>query len=450
MRRIPIRLKLVGALLVPLVALVTVTAVEARSISDDVRAIKDEAELAEISLGPSSLVTHLEHERDAAGVYIIGQEDVFALPVEDNADARRRLDGALADFRADVEARGGWLREVYGPALEALDGLEELRREVDSHADGPRTLDDIDEARPVFDGYSDIMDLLLAANRQVVDAIHDSDLRRGAELYDLSARQTDAVARLVRTLLLSAVAGEANGLDRPDEIGEVARGLAEVEAYDRQIRLVAQDDYAPLADELHAADHIVQFPREARRALETGEIDVAAVMASSTGPDPEREGYTAFRAAVSELLQEQADDVRSAADARRLRYLALALVTVALALLITWLVSRSITRPLQSLTRQAREMADRRLPTAVREVLDAPLGDDVQIPQVERVEVATRDEVADVVEALNTVQDSALDLAVEQAVLRRNIADSFVNLGRRNQNLLGRQLDFITELESNE
>ena len=35
-------------------------------------------------------------------------------------------------------------------------------------------------------------------------------------------------------------------------------------------------------------------------------------------------------------------------------------------------------------------------------------------------------------------------------MLRRNIADSFVNLGRRNQNLLGRQLDFITELESKE
>jgi hypothetical protein len=64
--------------------------------------------------------------------------------------------------------------------------------------------------------------------------------------------------------------------------------------------------------------------------------------------------------------------------------------------------------------------------------------------------VRTRDEVADVATALNTVQDTALDLAVEQAVLRRNIADSFVNLGRRNQNLLGRQLDFITELEASE
>jgi signal transduction histidine kinase len=113
-------------------------------------------------------------------------------------------------------------------------------------------------------------------------------------------------------------------------------------------------------------------------------------------------------------------------------------------------VSRSITRPLRSLTRQAKEMAERRLPDAVLDILETPLGDDVQVPQVDPVVVNTRDEVADVSAALNTVQDTALDLAVEQAVLRRNIADSFVNLGRRNQNLLGRQLDFITELETNE
>jgi signal transduction histidine kinase len=113
-------------------------------------------------------------------------------------------------------------------------------------------------------------------------------------------------------------------------------------------------------------------------------------------------------------------------------------------------VSRSITRPLRALTRQASDMANHRLPDAVLDILDTPLGDDVTVPHVDAVAVQTRDEVADVAAALNTVQDSALDLAVEQAVLRRNIADSFVNLGRRNQNLLGRQLDFITELEHNE
>jgi anti-sigma regulatory factor (Ser/Thr protein kinase) len=52
--------------------------------------------------------------------------------------------------------------------------------------------------------------------------------------------------------------------------------------------------------------------------------------------------------------------------------------------------------------------------------------------------------------ALNSVQTSAADLAVEQALLRRNIADSFVNLGRRNQNLLGRQIDSITQMERDE
>ena len=116
----------------------------------------------------------------------------------------------------------------------------------------------------------------------------------------------------------------------------------------------------------------------------------------------------------------------------------------------TWLVSRSITRPLRSLTQQAKSMAENRLPAAVTDILETPLGEDVTVPTVEPVRVNTRDEVSDVADALNTVQDSALDLAVEQAVLRRNIADSFVNLGRRNQNLLGRQLDFITELETNE
>ena len=48
------------------------------------------------------------------------------------------------------------------------------------------------------------------------------------------------------------------------------------------------------------------------------------------------------------------------------------------------------------------------------------------------------------------MQVSAIGLAVEQVVLRRNIADSFVNLGRRNQNLLSRQLDLITHLEQEE
>jgi signal transduction histidine kinase len=107
-------------------------------------------------------------------------------------------------------------------------------------------------------------------------------------------------------------------------------------------------------------------------------------------------------------------------------------------------------RPLRSLTRQAREVARERLPRVLEEVLSRPLGEDVTVPEVPPVVVRTHDEVRDVADALTSVQLAAVDLAVEQAVLRRNIADSFVNLGRRNQNLLSRQLDFITHLERDE
>ena len=181
----------------------------------------------------------------------------------------------------------------------------------------------------------------------------------------------------------------------------------------------------------------------------SGNIDVTAFIASLDVPTLDQ-AYIGYQQELSDAIETRADELNDAASSRRQRYAILMALTFGAAVVLTVLVSLSITRPLRSLTRQAQDMAGRRLPNAVTEILDTPLGEDVQVPQVSPIRVVTRDEVADVADALNTVQDSALDLAVEQAVLRRNIADSFVNLGRRNQNLLGRQLDFITELESSE
>ncbi|HEY7073012.1 MAG TPA: ATP-binding protein, partial [Acidimicrobiales bacterium] len=178
------------------------------------------------------------------------------------------------------------------------------------------------------------------------------------------------------------------------------------------------------------------------------QVDFDAMLGSLNVPVDQ--GFMGLRDNLAAGLNQRADELNSMAAARERLYVGLAIVTLGAALVLAWLVSRSITKPLRSLTRQAAEMAERRLPEAVDHILDTPPGEDVAVPHVAPVSVHTRDEVADVAAALNTVQDTALDLAIEQAVLRRNIADSFVNLGRRNQNLLGRQLDFITELESNE
>jgi signal transduction histidine kinase len=183
-------------------------------------------------------------------------------------------------------------------------------------------------------------------------------------------------------------------------------------------------------------------------AIATGVVDGLAL---STAVDAPAGGdYTSYQGAIADALTHRAHELNTAATSRQRWFAAMAALVLVSATAVAWVVSRSITRPLRSLTRHAADVADRGLPEAVASILTAPLGENVVVPQVTSVQIDSSDEVSDLADAINTVQHAALDLAVEQAVLRRNIADSFVNLGRRNQNLLGRQLDFITELETNE
>ena len=149
-------------------------------------------------------------------------------------------------------------------------------------------------------------------------------------------------------------------------------------------------------------------------------------------------------------MEARADWLRNDATTKQRNYLLAAVGAVALALLVLALANRWITKPLSRLADEARVMASERLPNAVNSILETPLGDDVVPPTIEPIHVRGGAEVSGAVEALNAVQESAIGLAVEQVLLRRNIADSFVNLGRRNQNLLSRQLDLITHLEQEE
>jgi signal transduction histidine kinase len=448
-RRVPIRLKLGATLLVPVLALIAVAGLEMLSAAREVRDVHDQAEVATATLGPPSLLRHIELERNANSTYLLGTEDSVALTVENKEQAWEQTDAAIEDFRAMVEAEGGFLAEQYQPALDALDNIEGLRQQVRDYT-GERSPNNNPMTREVFDGYSEIMDALYAANAQVVPTIANSDLRRGAELADLAAHQRDTTARVLRVLLRAQFEGAKDGVNDPQEVADLARVLGTLRRNAETIQTKAEGPYEELADKLFATEHIQQYPEVLQDILDTGVVEIGLVLNTSTGSEPGKFGYSVFSAEVNDQLRADADDVRADADARLRTYGVLALLALLVALATTWLVSKSLTRPLRSLTQQATDMAKTRLPNAVRGILNTPLGEDVEIPRVEPVRVKTRDEVGDVADALNTVQETALELAVEQAVLRRNIADSFVNLGRRNQNLLGRQLDFITELEANE
>jgi signal transduction histidine kinase len=124
----------------------------------------------------------------------------------------------------------------------------------------------------------------------------------------------------------------------------------------------------------------------------------------------------------------------------------LTLAAVGAAVLLGVAATRSITRPVAALVAGAEDLADRVLPRAVEH---AQNGGAAVVP-ARGPGAGTTAELAALEAALGRVADTALHLAVEQSVLRRNTTESLANLGRRSQALVTRQLGFLSALERGE
>jgi signal transduction histidine kinase len=125
-------------------------------------------------------------------------------------------------------------------------------------------------------------------------------------------------------------------------------------------------------------------------------------------------------------------------------------VILLLALLATgavvYLIGRSMLRPLRVLRDTAMDVAERRLPKAV-EGMRAGEAPDVH---VRPTPVTTLEEFGQVARAFDAVHGQAVRLAAEQAALQTGVRSMFVNLSRRSQGLVERQLKLIEQLERNE
>ncbi|MGH9191879.1 MAG: nitrate- and nitrite sensing domain-containing protein, partial [Acidimicrobiales bacterium] len=372
--RIPIRRKLAAALAIPIAALLVVAGLEVLQSTREADEVKDQTDLATASIGPSGVINSLQNERNYASLWLLGQEANVEVPVESFDEAKQATDAAATSFRADVERKGGEVRETYGPALEALDGLPELRRQVDTF-EGERGLFNTDASDPNFQGYTEIVGPLFEANTQVALAIDDPILRRGVELTDISSRQTDMIARTIRSLLLPAVTPN-NVFDTPAEIAETSELFGQVIDNRAQILSLGTGVYQGATDRLIEESDATGFIPIVQETLDQAPGPVPIVEILDTVDIDQNTSYYGFRNRVEDVLLDRGGDLNAAADRTRMWFIVLAGVAVAVAVGVTWLVSRSITRPLRSLTGQATKMADHRLPEAVLDILETPLGED--------------------------------------------------------------------------
>ncbi|WP_345433338.1 sensor histidine kinase [Actinoallomurus vinaceus] len=134
---------------------------------------------------------------------------------------------------------------------------------------------------------------------------------------------------------------------------------------------------------------------------------------------------------------------RSAAIIGGLLLLVLIVVIIA-----TVIVAQSLVRPLRSLRAGALEIAGSRLPDLVRRLREPDAGNDPI--EVEPIAVFTADEIGEVARSFDEVHREAVRLASNEALLRGNVNAMFVNLSRRSQSLIERQLRLIEDLEQSE
>ncbi|GGP32231.1 sensor histidine kinase [Streptomyces melanogenes] len=439
LRPTTVRAKIVSLLMVPVVSLLALWGFATVTTAQDVSALRQLRRIDEQVRTPvAAAVAELQAERRSAVRYL-------AAPADDRATAytqqAKRTDGALARFRLgdkntvadEGDLPGGAadrLRQFVSraqqlPALRA----NALGRKAGWDAAYQQYTDTIALAFDVTGALTGIKDGSLGSDARVVH-----EFSRAAEML---ARE-DALlssAQLARTFTAAHHTAFAGAVDSRRTLTDAA--TADLSGTERAAwrTLSGQPAYTAL----RAAEDKVLTATPGR--------DAAQAVPDASWDD----ALTAIQKGMRDIESGAARDVVGRADpfARGLLTPAGAavlfgLVAVAASLVISVRIGRGLVVELVSLRNTALEIARRKLPAAMGRLR---AGEDLDVEAEAPRGPASEDEIGQVGEALGTVHRAALAAAVERAELASGISGVFVNLARRSQVLVHRQLNLLDSME---
>ncbi|MEV6635032.1 nitrate- and nitrite sensing domain-containing protein [Actinoplanes sp. NPDC051470] len=425
-----IRRRIVRTLALPVAAVLGLLGVITVIEVDGYRTAEASARAVTLVLSVQDLVQELQTERGLTAGLLGGNVGFKA----ELAPARQRVD----DRRAAVEALvadGGDVEDRVSTAVRKLDGLAGVRAGTDTSAAG---------RGPTFTFYTDRIADLTNVDFGL-DASTDTELRRGvAALQALSdAKEATAQERAFLNGVFSATGfGKGEFLQFVTMRASKDAALADFQRYATPTQLAAKD-YVLSTGPAQTAAYFEQV------ALAAGGSSYLLVNPQSwwSALTTVLDDMLRLEQHVGSVIRARAADLQDRATQRMIVLGAVALACFAGSVYLAAVASRSIARPLATLADEANRLAGETLPVSVQR---ATAGDPGAAPHELVVPDGASDEVKSVVSALDRVQATAFALATEQASLRHSTTESLANLGRRNQNLLRRQLGFITRLEREE
>ncbi|MFJ8940037.1 nitrate- and nitrite sensing domain-containing protein [Streptomyces sp. NPDC102365] len=432
-----IRRKIVALLLVPLVSLTGIWGFATVLTGREVNQLFETTFIVqEIGYPTEDVISVLQAERRQTLVYLADPRASDALT--DLRRTRSATDEVVAKIRRN--ARDSDVRDEMGSdtterltaILDAFDGVESLRQSVEDNT--------VTRAQ-ALDLYNRLVDpcYILLANVRILDNV-DVD-KQGRALVNMS-RARELLAREDALLGSALVVGKVTR----DEARDVSDLVAQ--------RTIMYEINLP---QLPAAER-VRYERYWKNAA-TAPLRVAeqSVLASAPGTprgvtakswdglaDEVLDGLDKYNTQAGDRFQDRVRPVAVGVIVKASVAGVLGLAAVLISLFMSVRIGRSLIRDLHRLRQEAHETAGVRLPSVMRRL---SAGEQVDVEtEVPRLEYE-KNEIGEVSQALNSLQRSAVEAAVKQSELRSGVSEVFVNLARRSQVLLHKQLTLLDTME---
>ncbi|XRQ13608.1 nitrate- and nitrite sensing domain-containing protein [Actinomadura welshii] len=436
------RTRLFALIAVPTIVAALLAGYRVQVSMDDADAYSRTGEMATLGKELTALAHEVESERDAmairaaGGGRAIGEEELKTRQEAVDAAARK-----VREASAGLEIDSPGLELAIGNVLDRVEDLPALRAVSGRLAPGP-----------IIDKYGEFIDDFSSYHLLVSQDAPTPELAQGAlALADLSGAK-DAASR--ERALIGAALWEGQFL--PTERGAVDEARADLNASIEAFRSSATPAQLQLFEDTVTGPELDRAEVTRLRALAVADSsqDLQVRLGTRTA-----NGWTSdssvridkLRTVEQDIAAELADaanDAKSSAQTDAVRDGALLFLVLAIVLATVILVARSLVRPLRRLQSGALEVAGTRLPGLVDRLRDPEAA--ASGIEVEPIEIDSTDEIGQVARAFDEVHREAVRLAADEAVLRGNINAMFVNLSRRSQSLIERQLRLIEELEQSE
>jgi signal transduction histidine kinase len=424
-------------------------------------------ELAKLSGWASTAVFLLENERDDNAGYIAQGRNDSALQGQVAKD-QGAADQVLKQIKdeAPVVTNGAYQSQVQLDLNNAVQGISDLKQ-VRIAAMNQTAGGTLYPAPPTILTYDRIITGLITFVSDVATGSGNVTLENQVSTLTSLLRVSDD-ASLERAYLYQALTKPTAQLT-PGELdalnNTVAKKLADLAAFTSgatvtEFQLFQNTVSGQSVDEAESALRLAITSATAGGTLKIGspkqlqsctQANNALVSASGCWRQIKSVQLTDIQTVAGNMVGQIQDQAGNLASRAQRSFVLISIATImllAIVLLITTVVARSMIRPLRRLRSDALDIANSKLPEMVRRLSESEGGD--ESVEIEPVGVTSTDEIGEVARAFDQVHREAVRLAADEAMLRGNLNAMFVNLSRRSQSLIERQLTLIDNLEQSE